>query len=128
MGGAEVGAVAGERQGPLLSGVLEIFGDQGRTGFGRTPGRQKSASRHTRAVRQPERARQLDDSRLGWLRRRPANRWIGVAIPGLALFGVGFVLRILFGGDELGLYTYGVMAALAAVSLVVGLLKERKAH
>jgi hypothetical protein len=46
----------------------------------------------------------------------------------LAFFGCGFVLRILFGGDELGLFTYGVMAALAAVILVVGLIKARKAH
>ena len=31
MRGAEVGAVAGEREGPLLSGVLEILGDQVRS-------------------------------------------------------------------------------------------------
>lgn len=31
MRGAEVGAVAGEREGPLLSGVLEILGDEVRS-------------------------------------------------------------------------------------------------
>ena len=31
MRGAEVGAVAGEREGPLLSGVVEILGDEVRS-------------------------------------------------------------------------------------------------
>jgi hypothetical protein len=89
---------------------------------------QHEMSMHTRAVRQPERARQSDYSRLGWFRRRPANRWLRFAIPGLVLFGGGFVLRFLFRRDEGDLYLYGGVAALALVSLVVGLIKERKAH
>ena len=40
-----------------------------RSGCGRTHRPQKLASRHTRAVRQPERARQSVDSCLGWFRR-----------------------------------------------------------
>lgn len=84
--------------------------------------------RHTRVVRQPEGARQSDDSRMGWFRRRPANRWLRFAIPGLVLFGGGFVLRFLCRRDEGDLYLYGAIASLAVVSLVVGLIKERKAH
>jgi hypothetical protein len=37
-------------------------------------------------------------------------------------------LRFLFRRDEGDLYLYGGVAALALVSLVVGLIKERKAH
>jgi len=34
MRGAEVGAVAGEREGPLLSGVVEILGGEGTCALG----------------------------------------------------------------------------------------------
>ena len=76
---------------------------------------------------QPRRARQEDHSRLGWLGRRPPNWWLRFAVPGLAIFGVGFVLRILFGrADDISLYLYGFPATLALVSLVVGLVKARQ--
>jgi len=59
----------------------------------------------------------------------PANRWLRFAIPFLTIFGGGFVLRLLFSRrDEPGLHLYGGIAALAVVSLVIGLIKERKAH
>lgn len=95
---------------------------RGRAGCERTARPQKSASRHTRRVRQAERAQQSDDSSLGWFRRRPANLWLRFAIPGLVLFGGGFVLRFLFRRDEGDLYLYRGVAALALVSLIVGLI------
>ena len=44
MRGAEVGAVAGEREGPLLSGVVEILSDEVR-GIGLAPARHGDVGR-----------------------------------------------------------------------------------
>ena len=71
--------------------------------------------------------RQPDRSRLGWLGRRPPNRWLRFAIPFLTIFGGGFVFRSLSGRtDEPWLYLYGTIAALAMVALVVGLIKVKR--
>jgi len=77
-------------------------------------------------VSEPGVTRQPDRSRLGWLGRRPPNRWLRFAIPGLIIFGGGFVVRIVSGTDDPWLYLYGTGAALAVVALVVGLIKVKR--
>lgn len=69
--------------------------------------------------------RQPDRSRLGWLGRRPPNWWLRFAIPGLIMFGGGFVSRILAWSTDF-LYAYGTGVALALVALVVGLIKVKR--
>jgi hypothetical protein len=51
-----------------------------------------------------------------------------LGVIGLIIWGGGF-LRLLFKrADALELYVYATVTALALVSLVVGLIKQRKAH
>ena len=69
--------------------------------------------------------REPDGSRLEWLGRRPPNWWLRFAIPGLTMFGLGFVFRILSGSTDF-LYAYGTGAVLAIVALVVGLIKVKR--
>lgn len=93
-----------------------------------TPPMVEVGVRHNRAVREPESARKSDDSRFGWLLRRPANLWLRLGVLGLIIFGGGFLFRLLFKRtDAIELYVYATVAALALVSLVAGLLKARKA-
>lgn len=92
-----------------------------------TPPTVEVGVRHNRAVRKPESARKSNDSRFGWLLRRPLNWWLRLGVIGLIIFGGGF-LRLLFKRtDAIELYVYATVAALALVSLVAGLLKARKA-
>jgi hypothetical protein len=89
--------------------------------------RQRRTLPHNHAMSQPARARQQDYSRLGWLGRRLPNWWLRFAVPGLIIFGGGFVFRILSKRtDDIGLYLYGTLATLGMVALVVGLIKARQ--
>ena len=82
--------------------------------------------RHNHSVSETGVTRQPEGSRLGWLGRRPPNWWLRFAIPGLIMFGGGFVSRVLTGSTDF-LYAYGTGTALAMVALVVGLKVKRSA-
>lgn len=83
--------------------------------------------RHNRAVSEPESGRKSDDSRFGWLLRRPPNLWLRLGVVGLIIFGGRFLLLLFKRTDAIELYVYATVASLALVSLVAGLLKARKA-
>jgi lipid-A-disaccharide synthase-like uncharacterized protein len=65
-------------------------------------------------------------ARWAWLTRQPTNWWLRLGLPGLMIFGFGFLIRLLF-AEDMGGYAvpFGVLALVFLASVLVGLAKER---
>lgn len=59
------------------------------------------------------------------------NPWLAVGAPTVALFGVGFLLRVTFGSvtpDPLLWFGYGGLGLLGSILTIVGVAKSRRSR